>query len=80
MDNVGVTIGTVEADTCVEVTRAGVPDTSEAGPVLVGEVVFVASQKLVNWLNWSSRYERSVILLLAPYWSIQLLQPSRSCV
>lgn len=75
-----MTTEAVEADTCVAVTSVDEPDSSAAGPVLVGDVAAVGLQKSVNWLNWLSRYERSVILLLAPFASMQELQPSRSCV
>lgn len=56
-----------------------VPDTSASGRVLVaGGVVLVALQNVVHWLNWSSRYERSVILSAVEVPLIQELQPARS--
>lgn len=75
-----MTTEAVEPVTCDEVTCVLVPDSSAAGPVLVGDVGFVGVQKSTNWLNWSFRYERSVILLLAPLLSTHVLQPLRSFV
>lgn len=80
VEGVGVITSAVEPADCVVVTSVDVPDPTAAGPVLVGGVVPDASQKLVNWSNSSSRYERSVILLAAPFVVMHELQPARSVV
>lgn len=78
VDSVGVTTEAVVADTCDVVTSVDVPVWSAAGLELVGDVAFVATQKSVNCSNWVFRYERSVILLVAPFASTQVSQVLRS--
>lgn len=78
VDSVGVTTEAVVADTCDVVTSVDVPVWSAAGLELAGDVAFVASQKSVNCSSWVSRYERSVILLVAPFASMQESQVVRS--
>lgn len=50
-ESVGVTTSAVVPVDCAEVSKVAVVDSSANGLLLVGEVAFVAVQKLTNWLN-----------------------------